>query len=212
MKYLVLPWAILVLPWGFWFCREVSCFCREFFGFVVMFLFLPWGFWFCFDSCGPPYKIGPLQLAIHVVQNSHARWRAKVALWQDRCLLFVFFLSFPCATFALQQFCITWISSCKGPIGCVRAGTVGKQVMSQICADAQNCAVRYSANEGVVRPRGSMLWYYPFVHNCSASYLTKCSEPKEFYLSLHFCVFLLLFRLLAHVRGTRIERHTSVTW
>ena len=37
------------------------------------------------------------------------------------------------------------MSSCKGPIGCVRAGTVGKQVMSQICADAQNCAVRYSA-------------------------------------------------------------------
>ena len=43
----------------------------------------------------------------------------------------------------------------------------------------------------------------PFVHNYSASYLTKCSERKEFYLSLHFCVFLALFRLLAQVRCTR---------
>ena len=102
-----------------------------------------------------------------------------------------------------RRFCTTWMSSCKGPIGCVRAGTVGKQVMSQICADAQNCAVRHSADEGVVRPRGSILWYYLFVHNCSASYLTKCSDPKEFYLLLHFCVFLVLFRLLARVRATR---------
>ena len=46
VMYLVLPWGISV--------------------------FLPWGFWFCCNSCGPPYKIGPLQLAIHVVQNSHA--------------------------------------------------------------------------------------------------------------------------------------------
>ena len=110
---------------------------------------------------------------------------------------------FPVRLLLSSSFVPTWMSSCKGPIGCVRAGTVGKQVMSQICADAQNCAVRYSADEGVVRPRGSMLWYYPFVHNCSVSYLTKCSEPKEFYFSLHFCVFLVLFRLLAHVRGTR---------
>ena len=73
----------------------------------------------------------------------------------------------------------------------------------KICADAQNCALRYSADEGVVRPRGSILGYYLFVHNCSASYLRKCSEPKEFYLLLHFCVFLVLFRLLAHVRATR---------
>ena len=45
------------------------------------------------------------------------------------------------------------MSSCKGPIGYVRAGTVGRQVMSQMrrcadaqmrrCADALNCAVRY---------------------------------------------------------------------
>ena len=92
-------------------------------------------------------------------------------------------------------------------VGCVRACTVctvGKQVMSpKICADAQNCGLRYSADEGVVRPRGSILWYYLFVHNCSASYLTKCSEPKEFYLLLHFCAFLVLFRLLARVRATR---------
>ena len=162
--YLVLPWGILFLPWG------IS-------------VFLPWGFWFCCDSCGPPYKIGPLQLAIHAVQNSHAGEQ------KSHCD---------------KAFVPTWMSSCKGPIGCVRACTVGKQVMSpKICADAQNCALRYSADEGVVRPRGSILWYYLFVHNCSASYLTKCSEPKEFYLLLHFCVFLVLLRLLAHVRGTR---------
>ena len=55
VKYLVLLWGILflpvrflVLPWCFFF------FCREVFGFAVMFLFLPRGFWFCRDSCGPP--------------------------------------------------------------------------------------------------------------------------------------------------------------
>ena len=57
-----------ILLWSIWFCREV-------FGFAIMFLFLPWGFWFrrevfgfavryfvfavtflvCRDSCGPPY-------------------------------------------------------------------------------------------------------------------------------------------------------------
>ena len=52
VRYFVFAVRFLVLPWGI--------------------LFLPWGFWFCCDSCGPPYKIGPLQLAINVVQNSHA--------------------------------------------------------------------------------------------------------------------------------------------
>ena len=141
----------LVLPWGI--------------------LFLPWGFWFCCDSCGPPYKIGPLQLAIHVVQNSHAG-DAKVALWQD--------------------ICTTWMSR-----------LVNKWCHQKYAQMRKIAHYVYSADEGVVRPRGSILWYYLFVHNCSASYLTECSEPKEFYLLLHFCVFLVLFRLLAHVRATR---------
>ena len=47
---------------------------------------------------------------------------------------------------------VFWCDSpCKGPIGCVRADTVGKQVMSQICADAQKLRIRYSGDEGVVR-------------------------------------------------------------
>ena len=167
----------LVLPWGFWFCCEVfQCFCRDVFGFAVTFLVLLWQLWATIQN--RPFT------ASHSRGTKQPRWRAKVALWQG--------------------ICTTWMSSCKGPIECVRACTVGKQVMSQkICADAQNCALRYSADEGVVRPSGSILWYYLFVHNCSASYLTKCSEPKEFYLLLHFCVFLVLFRLLAHVRATR---------
>ena len=53
-------------------------------------------------------KIGPLQLAIHVVQNLPC-WRAKVALGQDKQrklpfqIMYVFCLSCPGATFALQR-------------------------------------------------------------------------------------------------------------
>ena len=150
MRYFVFAVRFLVLPWGI--------------------LFLPWGFWFCCDSCGPPYKVGPLQLAIHVVQNSHAG-DAKVAQ---------------------QDICTTWMSR-----------LVNKWCHEKYAQMRKIAHYVYSADEGVVRPRGSILWYYLFVHNCSASYLTKCSEPKEFYLLLHFCVFLVLFRLLAHVRATR---------
>ena len=52
--------------------------------------------------------IGLLQLAIHVVQN-HRCWRAKVALGQDKQrhlpfqIMYVFCLSCPSATFALQR-------------------------------------------------------------------------------------------------------------
>ena len=51
--------------------------------------------------------IGPLQLAIHVAQNRRAG-RAKVALGQDKQrklpfkIMYVFCLSCPSATFALQ--------------------------------------------------------------------------------------------------------------
>ena len=164
------------------------------FAFAVKYLVLPWGFCFCREVFG---------FAVRYFVFALRRWRAKVALWQDICLLFVLSQCDFCPP--ARRSCSTWMSSCKGPIGCVRAGTVGRQVMSQIrrCADAQNCAVRYSADERFVRPHGSMLWYYPFVWNCSACYITKCSEPKEFYLSLHFCVFLVLFRLLARTRTTR---------
>ena len=37
--------AILLLLWSTWFCHEVFCFCREVFGFAMMFLFLPWQLW-----------------------------------------------------------------------------------------------------------------------------------------------------------------------
>ena len=96
-----------------------------------------------------------------------------------------------------------WVSriGLLGVYGLVR--WVNKWCHQKYAQMRKNCALRYSADEGVVRPRGSILWYYLFVHNCSASYLTKCSEPKEFYLSLHLCVFLVLFRLLAQVRATR---------
>ena len=53
-------------------------------------------------------KIGPLQPAIHVVQNLPC-WRAKVALGQDKQrklpfqIMYVFCLSCPGATFALQR-------------------------------------------------------------------------------------------------------------
>ena len=63
VKYLVLPWGILFLPWGFWFCREV-------FGFAVMFLFLPWGFWFCRDSLGHRKKLQTRQLYRLTVNTS----------------------------------------------------------------------------------------------------------------------------------------------
>ena len=52
--------------------------------------------------------IGPLQLAIHVVQNPPF-WRAKVALGQDKQrklsfqIIYVFCLSCPSATSALQR-------------------------------------------------------------------------------------------------------------
>ena len=61
--------------------------------------------------------LGPLQLAIHVVQN---RWRAKVALGLDKQrklpfkIMYVFCLSCPSATFALQHGGTTWMASCKG--------------------------------------------------------------------------------------------------
>ena len=50
--------------------------------------------------------LGPLQLAIHVVQN---RWRAKVALGLDKQrklpfkIMYAFCLSCPSATFTLQR-------------------------------------------------------------------------------------------------------------
>ena len=53
-------------------------------------------------------RIGPLQLAIHMVQNAPC-WREKLALGQDKQsklpfkIMYVFCLSFPSATFALQQ-------------------------------------------------------------------------------------------------------------
>ena len=63
LQYLVLTWGILFLPWGFWFCREV-------FGFAVMFLFLPWGFWFCRDSLGHRKKLQTRQLYRLTVNTS----------------------------------------------------------------------------------------------------------------------------------------------
>ena len=166
-------------PKLFCFCCDVFGFAVRYFSvFAVRFLVLLWQLWATIQN--RPFT------ASHSRGTKQPRWRAKVALWQD--------------------ICTTWMSSCKGSKGLLGVYGLVRLVNKwchQICADAQNCALRYSADEGVVRPRGSILWYYLFVHNCSASYLTKCSEPKEFYLLLHFCVFLVLFRLLAHVRGTR---------
>ena len=54
------------------------------------------------------------------------------------------------------------MSSCKGSKGLLGVYGLVRLVNKwchQICADAQNCALRYSADEGVVRPRGSILWY-----------------------------------------------------
>ena len=97
--------ALLLLLWSIWFCREVFCFCREVFGFAVRyfvfavrFLVLLWQLWATIQN--RPFT------ASHSRGTKQPRWRAKVALWQD--------------------ICTTWMSSCKGPIGCVRVCMVNK--------------------------------------------------------------------------------------
>ena len=144
-------------------------------------LLLLWSIWFCREVFCFCREVFGFVFAVR-------RWRAKVALWQDICLLFVLSLCDFCSP--ARWFCITW--------------RLSRECLADV-TDMRRCAKLRSTlfSRRVVRPHGSMLWYYPFVHNCSTSYLTKCSEPKEFYLSRHFCVFLVLFRLLARVRATR---------
>ena len=49
----------------------------------------------------------------------------------------------------------------------------------------------YALHEGVVSSsrKYPVISSEPFVHNYGTSYRTKCSERKEFYLSLHFLCF-----------------------
>ena len=58
--------AILPLLWSTWFCYEVFCFCREVFGFAVMFLFLLWQLW---ATIFQRYKI-PTRKTLKVVKKS----------------------------------------------------------------------------------------------------------------------------------------------
>ena len=183
VRFLVLPWGILFLPWGFWFCRDV-------FVFAVRFLVLLWQLWATIQN--RPFA------ASHSRGTKQPRWRAKVALWQDICLLFVFsrcdlcspavFYPREClaAKVLLGVYGRVWLAN-KWCHRYVRMRKIAQYVIQQ----TRELFVLTEVCFDII----------PFVHNCSTSYLTKCSEPKEFYLSLHFCVFLELFRLLARVRA-----------